>query len=179
MNELLEIAKYTIPSIVVGATAYLLMKQFLDSQQRPEQPTVGVTPVASETKGADLTPVRMQAYERLILFLERIDPNSLIVRVHRPGMTALQLQNELLMNVRNEYEHNSTQQLYVSSEVWGMITGSKDAVIQVINLASQKMNDKSSGLDLSSVLIEIIGRSGVHPTKDALEGVKAEARKLF
>lgn len=156
----------------------MLMKQFLNSQQKPEQPAAAA-PIVPETKGADLTPVRMQAYERLILFLERIDPNSLIVRVHRPGMTALQLQNELLMNVRNEYEHNSTQQLYVSSEVWGMITGSKDAVIQVINLASKKMSDKSSGLDLSNVLIEIIGRSGVHPTKDALEGVKAEARQLF
>jgi hypothetical protein len=180
MNDLLEILKYTIPSIVVGVTAYMLMKQFLKSQQKPEQPAAAAAaPIVPETKGADLTPVRMQAYERLILFLERIDPNSLIVRVHRPGMTALQLQNELLMNVRNEYEHNSTQQLYVSSEVWGMITGSKDAVIQVINLASKKMSDKSSGLDLSNVLIEIIGRSGVHPTKDALEGVKAEARQLF
>jgi hypothetical protein len=183
MNDLLEILKYTIPSIVVGVTAYMLMKQFLNSQQKPEQPAAAAAaaaaPIVPETKGADLTPVRMQAYERLILFLERIDPNSLIVRVHRPGMTALQLQNELLMNVRNEYEHNSTQQLYVSSEVWGMITGSKDAVIQVINLASKKMSDKSSGLDLSNVLIEIIGRSGVHPTKDALEGVKAEARQLF
>jgi hypothetical protein len=85
----------------------------------------------------------------------------------------------LLQNLRNEYEHNSTQQLYVSSEVWDKVTASKDAVIQVVNLASQKMNDKSSGLDLSGVLIEIIGRSGVHPTKDALEGIKAEARELF
>lgn len=176
MNELLEIAKYTIPSIVVGATAYLLIKQFLDNQQPAIQ---NIQTPLPQAKSADLTPVRVQAYERLILFLERIDPNSLIVRVHRPGMTAKHLQNELLMNVRNEYEHNSTQQLYVSSEVWGMITGSKDAVIQVINLASQKMSDGSSGLDLSGVLIEIIGRSGVHPTKDALEAVKSEARKLF
>jgi hypothetical protein len=177
MKELLEIAKYTIPSIIVGTTAYLLLKQFLDNQQQPG--SASSTPIVQKAKGADLTPVRMQAYERLILFLERIDTNSLIVRVHRPGMTAKQLQNELLQNLRNEYEHNSTQQLYVSSEVWDKVTASKDAVIQVVNLASQKMNDKSSGLDLSGVLIEIIGRSGVHPTKDALEGIKAEARELF
>lgn len=176
MEEVLEIAKYTIPSIVVGAVAYLMMKQFLENQK----PTIAPTPQPEATqKNGSLTTVRMQAYERLTLFLERIDPNSLIVRVHRPGMTAKQLQNELLMNIRNEYEHNSTQQLYVSSEVWEKITASKDAVIQVVNLASQKMTDQSSGLDLSGVLIEIIGRSGVHPTKGALEAVKVEARKLF
>lgn len=176
MEELLEIAKYTIPSIVVGAVAYLMMKQFLDNQVPKSTPAPQPRP---PQKNESLATVRMQAYERLTLFLERIDPNSLIVRVHRPGMTAKQLQAELLMNVRNEFEHNSTQQLYVSSEVWEKITASKDAVIQVVNLASQKMTDESSGLDLSGVLIEIIGRSGVHPTKDALEAVKAEARKLF
>ncbi len=174
MNDLLEILKYTVPSIVVGATAYLLLKQFMDSQSKPQPERV-----ATHAETNKLIPIRIQAYERLILFLERIDPNSLIVRVHRPGMTAKQLQNELLMNVRNEYEHNSTQQLYVSSELWEMVTTSKDAVIQVINLSAQKMSENSSGLDMSKVLIEIISRSGVHPTGDALEAVKKEARRLF
>ena len=176
MDTLLEIAKYTVPAIVVGATAYFMLKQFLeDRKTREHKPHTQPTTQPTDS----LISVRMQAYERLILLLERIDPNSLIVRVHRPGMTAKQLQAELLTNVRNEFEHNSTQQLYVSSGVWGKVTASKDAVIQVVNLAAQKMNDQSSGLDLSGILIEIISRSGVHPTKEALEAIKAEARQLF
>jgi hypothetical protein len=172
METVLEILKYTLPSLIVFATAYFMLKRFLDEKQNRAilQAKVDAT--------KQMLPIKMQAYERLVLLLDRIDPSSLLMRIHKPGMSAKQLQNEMLQNIRNEFDHNSTQQLYVSTEVWNRVTTTKDGIVQLVNLSAEKMHEKSTGLDLSKVLIEIIARSGVHPTKEALEVVKNEARRL-
>ena len=63
-------------------------------------------------------PLRLQAYERMALFLERIDPNQLVMRIHTPGLTVSQEQNLLLTAIRSEFEHNLSQQIYISDPVW-------------------------------------------------------------
>ena len=173
MEHVLEIIKYTLPSGVVFATAYFMLKQFLEEKHKR-----ALIEARMEAK-KQVLPIRLQAYERLILFLDRIEPNSLIIRVHKHGMSARQLQSELLKQVRNEYEHNSAQQLYVSSGVWKKVTESKDAIVQLVNLAAEKTNDGSTGLEMSNVLFEIIARSGMHPTNGAQKALKEEARQLF
>ena len=177
MNEvvsvLLEILKYTIPSGIVFATAYFLLKQFLEEHHKVE------TLRAKANAKSDFLPTRLQAYERLILLLERIEPTQMLPRIHRPAMTALVLQRELQKSVRDEFEHNLAQQLYVSDASWKKVIESREAVNQVINLASKNMGDNASGVQYSSVLFEILSKAGVSPTSEAIAMLKAEARQLL
>lgn len=177
MNEvvstILEILKYTVPSGIVFATAYFLLKKFLEEQRQ-----VAIIQAKASSK-SDMIPTRLQAYERLILFLERIEPSQMIPRVHRPAMSAPVFKRELQKTIRDEFEHNLTQQIYVSSEAWKQLTESRNAVNQLIELASKNVGDNATGVQLSSALFEILSKAGVSPTAGAIEVLKAEARQLL
>ncbi|MCF8278294.1 MAG: hypothetical protein K9J17_16320 [Flavobacteriales bacterium] len=180
MNEtvavILEILKYTIPSGIVFATAYFLLKKFLEEQRELAilQAKANVLPARSE-----MIPTRMQAYERLVLFLERIEPNNMIPRVHHPAMTTLVFKRELQKTIREEFEHNLTQQLYVSSEAWKKVIESRNAVNQLIELAAKNVGDNATGVQFSSMLFEILSKAGFSPTASAIDALKAEARQLL
>ncbi len=183
MNEviavILEILKYTVPSGIVFATAYFLLKKFLEEQRQLAliQAKANAKPAAAPNAGMLTT--RLQAYERLILFLERIEPNQMIPRVHRPAMSASIFKRELQRTVREEFEHNLTQQIYVSSDAWNKLIESRNAVNQLIELASKNVGDNDSAVQLSSAVFDILGKAGVSPTADAIETLKAEARQLL
>lgn len=188
MNEviavILEILKYTIPSGIVFATAYFLLQKFFEEQHKIEllklkNATNVVSGTASSSIKPDLTVTRLQAYERLILLLERIEPNQMIPRIHRPGISAAVFLRDLQQTLRDEYEHNLTQQIYVSTEAWKKLNESRNAVNQLLDLAYQKVGENGTGVQLSSVLFEILSRAGVSPTAEAIEILKAEARQLL
>ena len=128
MSEtLLEILKFTVPALTVFIITYLVLKAFLNKEYKIRQ---------IEFKFAnqkDALPIRLQAYERLTLFLERIELNNLLHRVRVDGMTVRDFQVALLSNIRSEYQHNVTQQIYVTPELWGTIKGIKEEIISIIN----------------------------------------------
>ena len=171
--EVLEILKYILPSGIVFLTAYHLIKKFLDDKRDME-----IMKARAESK-KNVLPTKLQAYERLILLLERIEPNNLVVRVHQPAMTAKVFQRELLKTVRDEFEHNLTQQLYVSNDAWNSVNSSVQALNQLINLSAEKVSDNANGLELSNMLFEIVSKAGVSPTASAIESLKNEARQLL
>ncbi|MBU0764099.1 MAG: hypothetical protein KJ607_04610 [Bacteroidetes bacterium] len=100
MDELFEILKYTIPSIVVLLTAYFLIKTMLDNEQKKL-----IREIRMKNQRM-VTPVRLQSYERITLLLERISPESMIMRIQQPKMTVAQLHAQLLSTIRSEFEHN-------------------------------------------------------------------------
>lgn len=171
--EILEILKYTVPSGIVFATAFFLLRQFLEEKRKVE-----IIKAKVEAR-SNMLPTRLQAYERLLLFLERIEPTNLMVRVYRPAMSAKVLQRELLKTVREEFEHNLAQQLYVSDNCWNETGRSKEAVVQLINLAAEKTSDNATGTELSNALFEIVTKAGISPTASGIEVVKNEARQLL
>lgn len=183
MNEvvstILEILKYTVPSGIVFITAYFLLKKFMEEQRQITLAQAKATANTANNKGSTMIPTRLQAYERLILFLERIEPNQMIPRVHRPAMTASIFKRELQRTIREEFEHNLTQQIYVSSEAWKQLIESRNAVNQLIELASKTVGENATGVQFSSVLFEILSKAGVSPTAGAIEVLKAEARQLL
>ncbi len=120
METIAEILKYVLPSLVVLATAYYLLKLFLDKEAEKTE-----IQMKSDLQKLSL-PVRMQAYERLVLLLERIEPAGLLIRSNVPGMSAAQLQSELVQSIRSEFEHNLSQQLYVSTKVWEMVRNARE-----------------------------------------------------
>ena len=173
MYDLLEILKYTLPALIVFFTAYLLIRKFLDNQQKMKKFDLILK---SEQY---ILPIRMQAYERLVLFLERISPESLIMRINRQGMTSQQLHTELLTTIRAEYEHNISQQIYVSKESWEVIKNARSNLINMINMSAKSIEPESPSLKLSQTILETVIDNETSPTDVALDYIKKEIKELF
>jgi hypothetical protein len=173
LKDIMEIIKIVIPSIVVFVTAFYIMKKFFENEDKKRQ-------VESKMQNHNLiTPIRLQAYERMILFLERISPESLVMRVHKQGMNGRKLQQELLQNIRTEFEHNIAQQIYVSNSGWELVKRAKEETIKIVNIASSKINDSSSSIDLSKAIFDIVSGLEKIPTQIAIEYLKKEIRQSF
>lgn len=166
-----------LPSVVVFLTAYYLFRQFLWSKHRGQQEQV-----MAEFKREDrkhTLPLRLQAYERLSLFLERIAPGPLVFRVHKHSMDARMLHAELLATVREEFEHNVTQQLYVSDRAWQQVKMAKEETLRIFNIAYEQTGDNPNGTALSQRIFETAAKLSHLPTQEALLTLKEEVRKLF
>ncbi len=173
MTEFLEILKYILPSLVVFFTAYLLINKFINNDQQKRKLEI----ILNNQK--IITPIKLQAYERLILFLERISSESLIVRVQHQGMTSKQLHIALLSTIRAEFEHNISQQLYITSQAWELVKASKENMIKLINDCAVNTNPKSSSIELSRTIIEKVMEKTKSPTSVAIDFLKKEMNNFF
>ncbi len=142
LSVVLEVVKYTVPALVV----YFLMRQF-----SAQQYNLAMAERRAKTNKETLA-LRYQAYERLVLFCERIKLSDLVVRLNSPNMTAPIFKNALLVAVQKEYEHNITQQLYVSQQLWDMIELLKDNTMSIIT-SSYIEHEKKSNDEFASDLI--------------------------
>ncbi len=124
-------------------------------------------------------PVRLQAYERLSLFLERISPERLLVRLHSTGLTSQQYQNLLVESIRNEFEHNVAQQIYVSEESWKLVVDAKSATVGIINNIARDFKPESDAMRLRKTILNRTMEIESFPTKRALRYLKAEVKKSF
>lgn len=176
-DQFFQVLLALLPSVVVFLTAYYLMRQFLGTRQREAN-----TQLMAEAKREDrkhVLPLRLQAYERLTLFLERIAPGALVFRVHKNNMTARMLHAELLATVREEYEHNVTQQIYVSDRAWQQVRMAKEETLRIIHIAAESTPEGASGTTLSERVFETAARLSHLPTAQAILALKEEVRKLF
>ncbi len=173
MKEVLEVLKYILPSLVVLFTAYYLVKKFLNEEDSKRKQELLLK------SREQIIPLRLQAYERLTLFLERISPENLVMRINKPGMTARQLQTELLAAIRAEFEHNLAQQIYISQKAWEMIKTARTNTIKSINIAAESMDEKSPAIDLSKSILEDLMEQDKSQTSDALNFLKKEIGELF
>jgi len=173
MNDILEILKYTIPALIVLIAAYLTISLYLKNEEKRRKFEITMNNKDS------ILPLRLQAYERLILFLERISPDSLIMRVNRNDLNALQLQNELLNSVRSEFEHNLAQQTYISSPAWEMVKAAKNNVMKLINESAADFKADAKGINLSKRILENAMELSNSPVYAAIEFLKKEVKELF
>lgn len=173
MQALLELLKYTVPSLVVLAAAYYLLKMFLDKETEKTEMQMRL-----DVQKITL-PVRMQAYERLVLLLERIEPAGLLVRTNLPGMKASDLQSALVSAIRSEFEHNLSQQLYVSTKAWEMVRNAREESIKRINTAALKLTPEATSADLASLMLINDMDAEQSVGKTALDFLKSEARNNF
>ncbi len=173
MIALSELLKYTVPALIVLATAYYLLKMFLDKESEKTQLQMRL-----DVQKISL-PVRMQAYERLVLLLERIEPSGLLVRNNMPGMSASQFQSALVQAVRSEFDHNLSQQLYVSAKAWELVRNAREETIKRINTAAMKLNTEATSADLASMILLDDMDATQSAVKNALDLLKSEARLNF
>ena len=122
-------------------------------------------------------PLKMQAYERAILFLERIDPSNMIIRAHKNGMTAAALHVELLKIIREEYTHNMSQQIYISPNSWKELIKGKEETIQLINTSINQINENANGIELSAKIFERVTQNKVSPTEKARNSIIKEFQR--
>lgn len=124
-------------------------------------------------------PGRLEAYQRAILLMERIHPNNLVMRMHNPGLPAKALQAEFLKSIREEFNHNVAQQLFVSPKAWEMMRNSREDVVKLINLAGDQMSATSTGLDLSAKILEMLSQLQVLSTEVTVDYIKKEFQELL
>lgn len=173
MNIILEIVKMSASGILVLIMAYLVLDRFFRNAERKRY--FEMKKEAAKT----LDPIRLTAYERLALLLERLNPENLVVRVQTPGMTAQMLHLALITTIREEFDHNVTQQIYVSNNAWLMVRGAKENLLQFVNTIASQMPDNVPALELGKIIIEKYNESeGANPIEAALEGLKQEVRSF-
>lgn len=168
-----DLLRYILPSIVVFVATFLTLKQFMDSQNRMK---------ALELKmnnQKDMTPIRLQAYERVVLFLERINPSNLLLRVNRPGMSARTLQTELTRTIRQEFDHNLSQQVYMGNNAWELTRNAKEEMIKLVNLTAGRLNDQATGVELSQLMLEAVSKMEKIPSQIAIDYIKEEIATYF
>ncbi len=171
---LLEILKYTIPAIIVLISSYLIVKKFLVTHIQQKQ-------LAIFKESQDITlRLRLQAYERLTLFIERIKPRQLIPRIYTPDMTVQDLQQAIVFTINSEFEHNLSQQIYVSTNVWKTVWGVKEQEVNMTNHISKTLNPEAPALELYGRIMEMILKSDSEmPTDVALAIINEEASKVL
>lgn len=172
MDYFFDLLKIVLPAGIVFLTTYYLVTKFLDQSTKNK---------ALDLKLANqnlVTPIRLQAYERVILFLERINPTSMVMRMNKTG-SAANFQGELLKTVRTEFEHNLSQQIYMSNKAWESVIKAKEETIKLINVAATRVSTESSAMELAQAIITVSSQLTELPTKVAIEGIKREIGKEF
>ena len=160
---------------LTGYIYYLLAKHYFDNQQKTQMLQMRIDEHREAVKL--VTPIRLQAYERMALYLERISPDSLVLRCYQPGMSTQLLQGVMTKTIRDEWEHNLSQQVYISSETWNRIRQAKDEMIGVINSAAITIPNDADPTRLASAIFASTTQ-GQPPTAQALEFLKQEMREL-
>ncbi|PQJ23296.1 hypothetical protein [Tenacibaculum sp. SG-28] len=168
-DKLMDSISYVLPAIVTGIVAYYILSAFIrqDNNERKFKALV--------EKKRDSLPMKLQAYERMLLFCERINPTKLLLRVKPIGTNSENYLQLLIANIEQEFEHNFVQQLYVSEASWEAILKAKLAIVTKI----KKLEEQSkSASDLrENILIDF--NNGDNPSNLTIHFLKQEAKKLF
>jgi hypothetical protein len=137
-----------IAFILAGALAYIFWIQRKEVKK-------GLSASVAEP-GIDTKPLKLQAYERLILLADRISLPNLISRTNQPGLDSREMQSLLVQTIRQEFDHNITQQIYVSPEAWDAIRNLKEQNLLIINQVASFLPATASGQDLNKSLLEMV-----------------------
>lgn len=169
MEIVLDIIKVTLPALIVFLTVYYLFKNYIEGQLRlkamelkEKQAQVGI-------------PLKFQAYERLSLFCERISIPNLLMRLPAGEMNNAQYQVALLLSIQQEYEHNITQQVYVSDQLWNIIKAAKDDAVNFVSIVADKVDAKGPAEEIKNALINLSNQRAANGPDTALLAIKKEA----
>jgi hypothetical protein len=173
MNGFWEILRIVLPALIVFITAYFLLRDMLDNDRQRREFEFRIL------HAKEITPVKLQAYERLTLFLERITPESMLIRHSPHDLTAAKYHQVLLSTIRQEYEHNLSQQIYISPLLWERIRGAKEKLVTIINRSAEEVDPNSAGYELSKRIFTNYHNEEPAPVAIALFDLKKEVSKIL
>lgn len=170
-TKIIEILAYTIPSLITGGVAYFLFQSHFKDQQKTR-----LWLIQRDNQKIAL-PLRLQAYERMTLFMERIHPSQLMVRINPISTNKNDYENYIIAHIEQEFEHNIAQQIYVSDKCWTVILTAKNATVQMIRNAAK--NEKVTNADelRTFVITELLEKTS--PSTTALSFIKNEVAELW
>ena len=148
MNEIVELLKYSLPAIILALVVYYAVNQLLKLEKHKQEKEIKLL------NAKTFLPLKIQAYERVVLFVERITPENLIVRVNRSGLSAVQLKTLLTKSIREEYEHNISQQIYISPKAWELVKNAKESMINLVNTAYANLKNDAGAADLIRAIFD-------------------------
>ncbi|MCS6823565.1 MAG: hypothetical protein NZ529_04655 [Cytophagaceae bacterium] len=173
MELVTDLIKILLPAAAVLYAMYLTVRSFLTKDF--ERRLIDIRIKNNEI----VLPIRLQAYERMALFLERISPHNLVMRVNESSYNAYELQQRLVMEIREEYNHNLSQQVYMSDQAWELIKNAKEEVISIINTAASNVPSEAKSIELAKMIFEKLIQRPEEPTTRALKFLKNEIRQSF
>ena len=166
--------------IILGSTSIsiiIIVFLFLKWQSQKEQVNLEVE--LKKQRQEFFLPNRVDAYERAILLMERLHPNSLVMRLNNPVLPATIMHAEFLKSIREEFDHNITQQLFISPIAWKLLRDSKEELVKLINLAASQVQENATAIELSAKIFELVAQLEKLPSEVATEFLKKEFQELF
>ena len=173
MEVIIDFGKILLPAALVLYAMYLTMKSVLAKEVISANMDYKL-----ENSKATL-PNRLQAFERMCLFLERLSPGNLVLRLNSSNMTAKELQHLMIAEIREEFNHNLSQQIYMSDNSWDLIKNTVEDVIALINTNAEKLNSDAKSVELARLIFVEIEKRDVDPVAVTLSEVKTEIREIF
>ena len=167
-----ELLKYCVPSLIVLLATWIVMyKLFKNEQQKREWEL-------RRAAQKEISPIRLRAYERLALMLERTQPEHMLMDLDVSQFTVPQLQQRLLQTIRLEFDHNLSQQIYVSEQVWELIVAARGQMLAFVSAMALQLPPESTSLDYAKILLTAYSSNGVTANEKALHALNAEAATL-
>ncbi|WP_299253664.1 hypothetical protein [uncultured Lacinutrix sp.] len=170
-DQLLNLLMYAIPSLIVGAIAFLFFREHIENEDNRRKF------IMHKQLQKEALPQRLQAYERLSIFLERIAPNKLLIRVTPLSTNKDDYEALLIKNIEQELEHNLSQQIYVTDNCWSIINASKSATVQLIRKAALSDKVDSANKLREVILTDMIDKTP--PSSAGLSYIKQEVSELW
>ena len=171
MEILIEFGKLLIPALLVLYAMYLTVKSVLEKDI--ERKEVDFKIKNYET----ILPLRLQAYERITLLLERISPNNIMLRLNKPGLSAKEFQIILVKEIREEFNHNLSQQIYIDENTWVLVRKAVEDTINLINQSAMNLKEEAKGMDLTKSVFAEIMQNEIDSIKHALSQLKKEVKR--
>ncbi len=128
---------------------------------------------------ASLLQLRLQAHERMIVFVERINPANLILRLYQKDIELSTLQAMSVNEIKTEFQHNITQQLYLEAATWNVVRKLKDDTIAMINNAVKNLPESASAMELSKTVLHHMSEISENPYELTIGLIKQDVRKMF
>lgn len=170
-DRIFELLSYTIPAIITGGIAYFFFRDHMANEDKRRRYLL------HKDAQKEALPLRLQAYERLSLFLERITPSKLLIRVAPTSSDKNDYERLLIMSIEQEFDHNLSQQIYMSDQCWSIISASKNSTIQLIRKAG--LSDKVTSADKLREVILTDMMENQAPTDAALSFIKKEVGDIL
>jgi hypothetical protein len=169
----LDILKYTSAGLIVFFIGFYVIKTHYEKIKM-----LGILEL-KKTGQAHILPLRLQAYERMILFVERINPANMLVRLHVSDISASEMHHVIISEIRTEFQHNISQQLYTSAQAWMVVKRLKDDTIALVNNTTRSLSDNASALELNKAILIHLSGLDENPYDSALTIIKHDIQQLF
>ena len=170
---LMQIIALAVAGTITVIFAYFLLKSDIQNYFRFK------SLILKKDQQSALLPLKLQAYERMIIFIDRINPANLLLRLHQPSIGIAALQELVLNEIRSEFQHNITQQLYIDSTSWDILRKLKDDTIAMVNNVVQNLNDGATGVDVGRKILQHMSTIEENPYDLTIKQLKKDIQEMF